>query len=155
MAGRMSSVPALTSVFISVLNCGHQTDNFGQEIITMREAEAANDLLSGLTTGPFRSAKMPDDQTIRNPPGPGRCSRLHSVKPLITSTQHRSRLPSGARPSGTGLPYFLYSRPRAPWQVDVSCGLVGASPQGGWADIFRFRTHLRIHIRHESRSPDR
>ena len=73
---------------------------------------------------------MPDDQVTQNPPGPGRCSRLHSVKPLNTSTQHRSRSPSGARPSGTGLPCFLYSRPRAPWQVDVPCGLVGASPQG-------------------------
>ena len=90
-AGQMSSVSALTSAFMSVMNRGHQTNNFGREIITTRDAEAAIDLLSGLTKrGPFHSGKMPADRAIRNPPAPGRCYWSSSVKPLNTSIQRNT-----------------------------------------------------------------
>ena len=53
----MSSISALTSAFISVLNRGHRTDDFGREIITTHDADAANGLLSRLTTRPISQRK--------------------------------------------------------------------------------------------------
>ena len=54
----MSSVSALTSAFVSVLNRDHRPDNLGREIIIiMRDADAANGLLSRLTTRPMSQRK--------------------------------------------------------------------------------------------------
>ena len=39
------------------MNRGHQTVDFGREIITTRDAETANGLLSGLTTRPISQRK--------------------------------------------------------------------------------------------------
>ena len=50
-------IAALTCAF-SIGSCrSFQVDDFGREMITTREAEAANDRLSGLTTKPMSQRK--------------------------------------------------------------------------------------------------